>query len=110
MAQIGTYRNVFDDKNEFDKLHDLFIDAVQEFSDYREGMLTLGEVMYVMECILDEMRGTSEKDANTHKSISGLKSPTFSTLMAIQARLVETALKRGIITQADESYVLHGER
>ena len=109
MAELGSYRNVFDDKNEFNRLHDLILGAVQEFSVYREGSLTYGEIMFVMECILDNMRGTSEKEAANH-TIKGLESPSFSTLMAISSRLVERMVKRGIITSADEAYVLHGDR
>jgi hypothetical protein len=108
MTELGSYRNVFDDKNEFNKLQDLILGAVQEFSVYREGSLTYGEIMFVMECILDNMRGTSEKDA--HNVISGLPSPTFGTLMSIASRLVETMVKKGIIGSAEEAYVLHGDR
>ncbi|MCL2219210.1 MAG: hypothetical protein FWB94_04910 [Chitinispirillia bacterium] len=109
MAELGSYRNVFDDKKEFNKLHDLILSAVQEFSVYREGSLTYGEIMFVMECILDNMRGTSEKEAANHV-IKGLDSPSFTTLMSISSRLVETMVKRGIISSSDEAYVLHGDR
>jgi hypothetical protein len=109
MAELGSYRNVFDDQNEFNKLHDLILGAVQEFSVYRKGNLTYGEIMFVMECILDNMRGTSEKEAQ-NQVIGGLESPTFTTLMAIASRLVETMVKKGVIGSAEEAYVLHGER
>lgn len=109
MAELGSYRNVFDDKNEFNKLHDLILSAIQEFSVYREGSLTYGEIMFVMECILDNMRGTSEKEAANHV-IKGLDSPSFTTLMAITSRMVETMVKRGIIGSGEEAYILHGDR
>jgi len=64
--------------------------------------------MFVMECILDNMRGTSEKEAHSH-IISGLESPSFTTLLSITSRLVETMVKRGVIGAAEEAYVLHGE-
>jgi len=109
MAELGSYRNVFDDANEFNKLHDLILSAVQEFSVYRKGNLTYGEIMFVMECILDNMRGTSEKEAQG-QVINGLESPTFTTLLSISARLVETMVKKGLIGSAEEAYVLHGDR
>jgi len=109
MEELGSYRNVFDDQNEFNKLHDLILSAVQEFSTYRKGNLTYGEIMFVMECILDNMRGTSEKEAQNHM-ISGLESPSFTTLLSITSRLVETMVKKGVIGSAEEAYVLHGER
>jgi len=109
MAELGSYRNVFDDQNEFNKLHDLILSAVQEFSVYRKGNLTYGEIMFVMECILDNMRGTSEKEAQG-QVINGLESPSFTTLLSITSRMVETLVKRGLIGSAEEAYVLHGDR
>lgn len=108
-GELGSYRNVFDDQNEFNKLHDLILGAVQEFSVYRKGNLTYGEIMFVMECILDNMRGTSEKEARGH-TISGLESPSFSTLLSISSRLVETMVKKGLINSGDEAYILHGDK
>jgi len=109
MAELGGYKNVFDDQTEFNKLHDLILGAVQEFSVYRQGNLTYGEIMFVMECILDNMRGTSEKDA-PKQTIKGVKAPTFGALMSITSRLVEMMVKKGMIGTAEEAYVLHGDQ
>ena len=110
MAELGSYRNVFDDQNEFNKLHDLILNAVQEFSDYRKGNLTYGEIMFVLECVLDSMRNSSEKDAQTANRIKGLKEPpTFASLMSITGRLVECLVKKGLVNPADEAFILHGE-
>ncbi len=110
MSEMGSYRNVFDDQNEFNKLNDLILGAIQEFSDYRKGNLTYGEIMFVMECILDSMRGSSEKDAKTAQNIKGLgETPSFSVLLSVVSRLVESMVKKGIIDSNDEKYVLHGE-
>lgn len=110
MAEIGSYRNVFDDPNEFNKLHDLILGAIQEFSDYRQGNLTYGEIMFVMECILDTLRGTSEKDAKSGTKIKGLnEAPTFTTLLSITSRLVETMVKKGMISSSEEAFILHGD-
>jgi hypothetical protein len=110
MAEIGSYKNVFDDQNEFNKLNDLLLGAIQEFSDYRKGNLTYGEIMFVIECVLDTLRGSSEKDAQAAPKIKGLKeAPSFTTLLSITSRLVETMVKKGIISSADEKFILHGE-
>lgn len=110
MAEIGSYRNVFDDQNEFSTLQDLILGGIQQFSEYRKGNLTYGEIMFVMECILDNMRSGSEKDALANNTIKGLKeSPTFSSLLAITSRLVETMLKKGQINSNEEAFILHGE-
>lgn len=110
MSEMGSYRNVFDDQNEFNKLNDLILGAIQEFSDYRKGNLTYGEIMFVMECILDSMRSSSEKDAKTVQNIKGLEdAPTFSLLLSIVSRLVESMVKKGVIDSSDEKYILHGD-
>ncbi|NLW30591.1 MAG: hypothetical protein GXY77_03940 [Fibrobacter sp.] len=110
MADIGSYKNVFDDPAEFNKLHDLILAAIQDFSNYRQGNLTYGEIMFVMECILDTLRGSSEKDAQAHTQIKGLhEAPNFTTLLSITSRLVEVVLKKGIISSEEEAYILHGE-
>lgn len=110
MSGIGSYRNVFDDQTEFNKLHDLILGAIQQFSDYRKGNLTYGEIMFVMECILDSMRNSSEKDALAHSRIKGLNdAPSFTTLMSISARLIERMVKKGLINSQDEAFILHGE-
>lgn len=110
MAEIGSYRNVFDDPQEFSTLQDLVLGAIQQFSEYRKGNLTYGEIMFVMECILDNMRSGSEKDAEANVKIKGLnEAPTFSTLLSITSRLVETMLKKGQINSNEEAYILHGE-
>ena len=110
MATVGSYKNVFDDQNEFTKLNDLILGAIQEFSDYRKGNLTYGEIMFVLECVLDTLRGSSEKDAHAGSRMKGLtEAPTFSTLLSISSRLVETMVKKGIITSSDEAYVIHGD-
>jgi hypothetical protein len=110
MASIGSYKNVFDDKNEFNKLQEMILGGVQQFSEYRKGNLTYGEIMYVMECVLDTFRGQSEKDAKARSAIKGLhEAPSFSTLLSITARLVETVVKKGTISSDEEAYILHGD-
>lgn len=110
MAELGSYRNVFDDQTEFNKLNDLVLGAIQEFSDYRKGNLTYGEIMFVLECVLDQLRGTSEKDAATAHKFKGLsEAPSFTTLLSITSRLVEVMVKKGAISSGDEAFILHGE-
>ena len=107
---LASYKNVFDDQNEFNKLNDLILGAIQEFSDYRKGNLTYGEIMFVMECILDSLRGSSEKEAG-QAHIKGLdEAPTFTTLLSINARLVERLVKKGMIDSSDEAFILHGDQ
>jgi hypothetical protein len=111
MPEIGSYKNVFDDQNEFNKLNDLLLGAIQEFSTYRKGNLTYGEIMFVLECVLDSLRGSSEKDAQAVSKMSGLKdAPSFSTLLSITSRLVETLVKKGAISSKEEAFILHGEK
>ena len=110
MGELRKYRNVFDDQDEFNKLNDLILGAVQQFSDYRQGNLTYGEIMFVMECVLDSLRGSAEKDAKASHGIKGLsEAPSFTSLLSITSRLVERLVKKGVISSGDEAYILHGE-
>jgi len=110
MAQYEKLNNVFDDKAEFDKFNGLLLKAIEDFKSYRNGNVTYGEVMYVMECVLDSLRNISEKDARTKKftNIFG-DSPSFTVLLAAECRLVETLVKKRILSSEDEDYVLYGE-
>jgi hypothetical protein len=111
MPEIGSYKNVFDDQSEFNKLNDLVLGAIQDFSNYRKGNLTYGEIMFVLECVLDSLRGSSEKDAQVTSPIKGLhEAPTFSTLLSITSRMVETLVKKGVIASKEEAFILHGEK
>jgi hypothetical protein len=99
MASMGSY-----------KLKDFILGGISQFSDYRKGNLTYGEIMYVMECVLDEFRGQSEKDARSLSKIKGLKdAPSFTTLLSIMSRLVETMVKKGMVGSREEAYILHGD-
>ena len=110
MASIGSYRNVFDDKNEFNRLKECILNGIGQFSEYRKGNLTYGEIMYVMECVLDDFRGHSEKDAKALSKIKGLhEAPTFITLLSITSRLVEVMVKKGMIGSKEEAFILHGD-
>jgi hypothetical protein len=110
MSELGSYKNVFDDQNEFNKLNDLVLAAIQEFSNYRKGNLTYGEIMFVLECVLDSLRSSSEKDARVTAKIKGLdEAPTFTTLMSITSRTVERLVKKGVINSQDEAFILHGD-
>jgi hypothetical protein len=57
------------------------------------------------------LRGASEKDALAVSKIKGLnEAPTFSTLLSIASRLVETLVKKGAISSKEEAFILHGEK
>jgi hypothetical protein len=85
--------------------------AIQDFSNYRKGNLTYGEIMFVLECVLDSLRGASEKDAQASSKIKGLnEAPSFSTLLSITSRLVEVLVKKGLVSTGDEGFILHGDK
>ncbi len=66
--------------------------------------------MYVIECILDSMRHTSEEDAKRSNIVKSLGPKlSFTSLLAINSRLVERLLKKGIINTEDELFILYGE-
>jgi len=102
--------NVFDSKEEFDKLNGMFLKAIEDFKEYRGGNVTYGEIMYVMECVLDSLRNISEKDARARRftDVFG-DTPSFTVMLAAECRLIETLVKKKILSSQDEAYVLYGE-
>jgi hypothetical protein len=104
---MDTLKNVFDNKDEFEKMKGFILDGVQKFSDYRSGNLTYGEIMYVLECVLDSLRNTSEKQTKKLKGFG--RDISFSTLYEITGRCVERLVKKGIINSTDEKFIIHGE-
>ena len=110
MAEQKKYNNVFDSPEEFQKLNNLLLNAIEEFTTYRDGNVTYGEIMYVMECILDSLRNISEDQAKKSEFSKSLgDKPSFSHLLAVNSRLVETLLKKKIINSDDELYILYGQ-
>ena len=110
MEKQRAYRNVFDDPAEFQKLNNLLLGAIEEFTEYRDGNVTYGEIMYVMECILDSLRNTSEQEAQKSKYSKSLgETPSFSHLLAVNSRMVETLLKKKLLDTDDELYILYGK-
>jgi hypothetical protein len=110
MSEKQKLNNVFDSKEEFDKLNGMFLKAIEDFKEYRGGNVTYGEIMYVMECVLDSLRNVSEKDARAKRftDIFG-DTPSFTVLLAAECRLIETLVKKKLLSSQDESYVLYGE-
>ncbi|MBL8027658.1 MAG: hypothetical protein JNL74_14650 [Fibrobacteres bacterium] len=104
---MESLKNVFDSKEEFEKLRGFILEGVQKFSDYRKGNMTYGEIMYVMECVLDSLRSTSEKQMKKPKGFS--RDVSFTTLFEISHRTVERLVKKGLINSSDEKYIIHGE-
>ncbi len=108
---MAGYNNVFDSKEEFDKLKGNILEGIENFSRYRNNNLTYGEIMYVMECILDNLRDASEKDAGKMQLSEKLEETlSFSSLASIVGRFVEVSVKKGIFDSAEEAYILHGEK
>ncbi len=106
----NTLENVFDNKNEYDKFYSLITNAIQEFASYREGRLTYGEVMFVLESILDDMRRSSENRAKIHKIENMKDAPTFTNLLQISAKLLEVLNSKEVITSDDLNYILDKDK
>lgn len=104
---MDNLRNVFDSKEEFEKLRGLILDGIQKFSDYRKGNMTYGEIMYVMECVLDSLRSSSEKQVKKPRGFN--RDISFTTLFEITNRMVERMIKKGLVDSSDEKFILHGE-
>ena len=51
---MGKYQNVFDDKQEFEKLFNLIVKGINDYTETRQGNVTYGEIMFVLESVLEE--------------------------------------------------------
>ena len=104
-----TFNNVFDNEEEFKKFFDLIIEAIQKFAEYRNGNLTYGEVLFVLESVIEKIKRDSEAKAKVHK-IEGLtEAPTFTGLMSIIARLIDTMENKGLINEDERNYIINGK-
>jgi len=110
ILDINKLENVFDDKKEYDKFYSLITKAIQDFAGYREGRLTYGEVMFVLESILDDMRRSSENRAKIHKIENMKDAPTFTNMMQVTAKLLDILNSKDIVTSDELNYILNHEK
>lgn len=102
-------RNVFDSEEEFNRLRDTIMAAIDDFSDSRGGNVTYGEIMFVLESIVESFRQRCEgpDDDQTPESLSGIT--RLSQLRAVLGKTLELLVEKGIVSREEETHILSGK-
>ena len=95
--------NIFDNEEEFDKLYSMIVETIEDYTETRKGNLTIGEIMFVLESILSELREKMEQETSNvdiewiHGNIS------FIRTIKILGKILKILEQKGIISE--EEYV-----
>jgi hypothetical protein len=95
--------NIFDNEEEFDKLYSMVVETIEEYTESRKGNVTMGEIMFVLESILSELREKMEQETSSvdiewiHGNI------TFTRTLTIMGKILKILEQKGIISE--EEYV-----
>lgn len=95
--------NIFDNEEEFDKLYSMIIDTIEEYTESRKGNITIGEIMFVLESVLSELREKMEQDTKSIDADWMSGNITFARLITILGKVMKLLEQKGIITE--EEYV-----
>jgi hypothetical protein len=95
--------NIFDNEDEFEKLYAAIVETIEDYTETRKGNVTIGEIMFVLESILSELREKMEQETDNvdvewiHGNIS------FSRTITILGKILKILEQKGIISE--EEYV-----
>ena len=96
-------RNIFDNEEEFDRLYSMLVETIEDYTESRKGNITIGELMFVLESILSELREKMEQESSDadiewiHGNIS------FTRTITILGKILKILEQKGIISE--EEYV-----
>jgi len=96
-------KNIFDNEEEFDKLYSTIVETIEDYTESRKGNVTIGEIMFVLESILSELREKMEQETIStdiewiHGNI------TFTRTITIMGKILKILEQKGIISE--EEYV-----
>lgn len=108
VLDTNNLQNVFDSKEEYQRFYDMVVGAIKNFTEYRQGKITYGEVMFVLESVLENIRRNSETKTKVKKIEGMVQTPTFSVLMSVNARLLDVLEKKGLLNSSEINDVLNG--
>lgn len=99
-------RNVFDSEEEFNRLRDTVMSAIDDFSESRGGNVTYGEIMFVLESIIESFRQRCEgpDDDSGPQSLEGMT--RVSQLRGVLGRTLLLLIEKGIISREEEIHLL----
>ncbi|MBN2209603.1 MAG: hypothetical protein JW759_09960 [Candidatus Coatesbacteria bacterium] len=99
-------RNVFDSEQEFNQLRDALMSAIDGFSESRGGNVTYGEIMFVLEAIIDEFGQRCEDSGGAPTSID--KMTRVAHVRGVLARTLCLLTEKGIISKEEEAQLVSG--
>ena len=102
-------RNVFESDEEFTRLRGAVMGAIDEFSRSRGGNVTYGEIMFVLEAIIDDLRKRCGDSAEADEPIAIKKMTRVSQVRSILARMLSLLAEKGILSEEEESRLLSGK-
>ena len=99
-------RNVFDSEEEFNRLRDIVMSAIDDFSESRGGNVTYGEIMFVLESMIEGFRRRCEgpEDDAEPKSLDDMT--RVSQIRGVLSRTLQLLLEKGIISTEEERHLL----
>ena len=100
-------KNVFDSEEEFMRLKGAVMAVIEEFAESRGGNVTYGEMMFVLESIVDELGQRCEASASAEPT-SIEKITRVSQVRGVLARMLHLLTEKGIINKEDESQLVSG--
>jgi len=95
--------NIFDNEEEFEKFYSMIVETIEEYTESRKGHVTMGEIMFVLESVLSELREKMEQETSDadiewiHGNIS------FTRTVTILGKILKILEQKGIISE--EEYV-----
>ncbi|MBN1592632.1 MAG: hypothetical protein JW941_05225 [Candidatus Coatesbacteria bacterium] len=101
-------RNVFDSEKEFNRLRDAVISSIDEFSESRGGNVTYGEIIFVLESIIEEFGSRCDPSEASGESVPIDKMTRASQLRFVLAEVIHLLSEKGIISREEEEDLCYG--
>jgi len=108
MAAMVETINVFDSEEEFAHLRGAVMSTIEEFSAGRGGNVTYGEIMFVLQSIIDEFEQRCENHASPDGPTSIDKMTRVSHIRGVLSRTVRLLTEKGIISKDEEGQLISG--
>ncbi len=101
-------RNVFDSEEEFTRLRGAMMSTIDGFAVSRGGNVTYGEIMFVLESIIDELSTHCKSPDSEGKRPSIEKMTRVSQIRGVMARALHLLTEKGIISNEEEVQLVSG--
>lgn len=103
---MAKYQNVFDNRDEFDKLYNQIVEAIEEYSEHRKNNITYGEVIFVLESVLDSIK---EKVIKENESSSNNDNISYDKTVKLLLGVIDLLDEKNVVTKEELEEYLRGE-